>query len=713
MPQRRLSIRTIAAVTGRLLALALVLAMAVLNVVDPPVLTRVRDVGADFFQRLAPRGDEGLPAPIVAIDEASLRRYGQWPWPRTLLARLVRRIADGHPRVLGVDIVFAEPDRMSPASLAASLPDLPPSEASVLAALPSNDTALAAAFRLVPTVLGLEVSFEPEPAVPHLRVPLVQQQGGDPIGFLPQFPYLLASLPELTMAQAGAAVLASAADPDGTVRCVPLFVVAQAHLLPGLAPEMLRVAGGQGGFGIAAEADGIRAVSVAGIAMPTDAQGRACLHFSPSYAGRYISAADLLDGTADPAEFAGKAVLLGLTGAGLLDLKQTPLGPVQGVEIHAQVIESALAGSLLRPLPRGRLIATAILVLAGLIPIFALPHRRAALALLLFAGEILLLGGGAFALFRFGNWQVDAVLPILAALLSFGAMQGASLRAAEATRRSLALELLRERESKARLEGELYVAKAIQMGLLPHQFPGAPARPDIEMYALLEPARMVGGDLYDFLFLDMRRLFFVVADVSGKGVPAALFMAMSKEVLRAATVQHGDALDLVFDEANAKISSASNDMLAEGADMMFVTVFAGVLDTVTGLLVYTCAGHDAPLLLRDLTHVVEIDGPGGPPLGALDQFPYPIERRQLLPGDTMILFTDGVTEAENPARDLYGASRFRRTVLAAGTEHPRGIIEYVREDLRRFVAGAEQADDITLFAIRWLGPQSVQPVSAP
>jgi serine phosphatase RsbU (regulator of sigma subunit)/CHASE2 domain-containing sensor protein len=697
------------AVSARLAAVAVVVVFAGLRLADPPFVEAIRDKGFDLEQRLAPRGDEGLPAPIVAIDEASLRKYGQWPWPRTLLARLVRRIGDGKPAVLGVDIVFAEPDRMSPERLADELPGLPPAVARALADQPSGDAALAQAFQSVPTVLGLDAMNERQdrPAQ-RLRTALIRQAGPDPTPFLPHFPYLLASIPELVASGTGAAVLVAAADGDGIVRCMPLFVDAGGRILPGLALEMVRIATGGGTLGVETGHDGVAAGVVAGLRVPTDRDGRACIHFSPSYAGRYVSAADLLDGTVDPARFAGKAVLLGLTGAGLLDLKQTPLGPTQGVEVHAQLIESMLAGSLLRALPRPGPSEAGLILATGLLAVLALPGRRPAIAGAALVPIVAGAATAAFAGFVYADLMIDPILPSLAAVSAFGVMQGASLRRAEASRRRLTAELQREREVKARLDGELYVARAIQMGLLPHHFPGPPARLDVEMHALLEPARMVGGDLYDFLFLDMRRLFFAVADVSGKGVPAALFMAMSKEVLRAAAVQHGESLDRVFAAANEKISSASGDMLAEGADMMFVTVFAGVLDLVTGMLVYACAGHDAPLLLRGGTPVGEIASVGGPPLGTVDDFPYPVDRRQLDRGDLVLVFTDGVSEADDDAGNLYGVARLRGMAATLLDAAPRVLVDEVREDVKRFASGTDQADDITLMAIRWLGPPGGQ-----
>ena len=151
---------------------------------------------------------------------------------------------------------------------------------------------------------------------------------------------------------------------------------------------------------------------------------------------------------------------------------------------------------------------------------------------------------------------------------------------------------------EARLDGELNAARAIQLGLLPRHFPGPPDRRDLEVFASIEPARMVGGDLYDFVLLDPEHLSFAIADVSGKGVPAALFMAMTKEVLHTATLRYRNALDRVFNEANDKISAASEELGAGGTNMMFVTVFAGILDLASGMLVYVNAGHDSPFVIR-------------------------------------------------------------------------------------------------------------------
>lgn len=674
------SLSAIFSAPGRALALVILGLLIALRAWAPGLLMPVALRGFDREQRIAPRAHEPLPVRIVAIDEKSLAKYGQWPWPRELVAKLVHRIAAGHPRVLGVDVIFAESD-----------PD---------------DAALAEAFGEVPTVLAIGSSDVPESAAPgRSRVTIVRQSGPDPRPFLIAYPYFLRSIPELSKAARGQGAVLDDPDPDGTTRRMPLFVIGQGQLVPALSLEMLRVAAGDGALEIVTAGDGVRSCSVDGFSIPTDAHGRVYPHLMPSYDYRYISAADLLDGSYNPVTLQGFFILLGVTGQGVAEVRQTPLGLMSGVDIEAQAIECMLTGNLLRRPSNLYSVEIVLVLAAGLIIIFTLPYSRPRIAGVSFLILILILFGVSFACFYFFNLLVDTVWPSAASLATFGVMLVLTLRAAEVARRRLAVELENERQIEARLEGELGAARSIQMGLLPHRFPGPPERRDVDLYALIEPARMVGGDLYDFILLDSSRLFFAIADVSGKGVAAALFMATTKEVLHDAVAQHDEALDQAFAAANARISATSGDMAGAGGDMMFVTVFAGILNLVSGMLAYVNAGHDSPFVIRNGADTTELSRAGGPPLGTVDDFQYSVERRQLTPGDLLLLYTDGVTEAEGPDHSFYTTGRLERLLRSAPTAGARDLVEFVREDVRRFAADAEQADDITLLAVRWTGSE--------
>lgn len=679
---------------GRSIALALLAAALAIYIADPRLLRETRDRGFDVAQHLWPLTPGNLLVRVVAIDEEALKRWGQWPWPRGLVGQLVQRIAAAKPLVLGVDILFPESDRLSPPNFARTVPDLPGSVSEALAGLPSSDATLAKAFAAVPTVLGAAPSNEPTAAAGMRRVTLIRQIGDDPRPYLTSYKSAIRTLPEIAGAARSEAALTDEPDDDGLVRSVPLLTQAQGQLIPTFALEVIRVAAGIPSIAVTTGTAGIEGVSLGDVFVATDRRGKAYLHFGPPRP-RFISAAAVLDAAFDPKQLEGQIVLLGVTGLGLLDQKLTPFGLTQGIDVHAQLIESILGNTLLHRPPSTFWIEIALLLLGGMAVTGLLRYDSPAVAGTVAVGIVAGLLGGEFAAFRFAGWLVDGFYPAVVTVLAFGTMLGGNLRATQIARRRLAEELEHERQVTARLEGELAAARTIQMGLLPHRFPAFPERPDIDLYARIEPARAVGGDLFDYLLIDERRLFFLIADVSGKGIPAALFMAMTKEVVRDAVQRHGHALDRILTEVNAKTAAASGEM-----DMMFVTAFAGVLDLESGELLYASAGHDRPFLIHDNRGLRQLDTEGGPPLGVVEDFNFPVERDCLEGGAVLLLYTDGVTEAQDAGGGFYSAARLSMTLSQLPGDSAKAIVDSCFEAVRRFVGNAEQADDITVLAIR-------------
>ncbi len=244
---------------------------------------------------------------------------------------------------------------------------------------------------------------------------------------------------------------------------------------------------------------------------------------------------------------------------------------------------------------------------------------------------------------------------------------------------------------------ELEVAAKIQMGMLPGTFPAFPERKDFGIYALMHPAKDVGGDFYDFYLLDENHLVVTVADVSGKGIPAALFMAMSKTILRNCVMMAKQQEDLA-----AVLENANHQLCQNNESAMFVTVLLGVLDLRTGRFVYADAGHCPPLL-----------GHGGSygflpmekccMLGLLEQ-PYEQQSIDLSPGDTLFLYTDGVSEAMDEQRNQFTEQRIRDTLDALPPEEAiEDILPEVLERIRQHAGDAEQSDDITMLGLRYYG----------
>jgi adenylate cyclase len=219
----------------------------------------------------------------------------------------------------------------------------------------------------------------------------------------------------------------------------------------------------------------------------------------------------------------------------------------------------------------------------------------------------------------------------------------------------------------------------------------------VQVAALLEPARTVGGDFFDCLQLDRNRVFFVLADVSGKGMPAAVFMALSKATIKAAVARGGDL--------GAAMSRAAAEISRENPEQLFVTAFAAILDTRTGMLECCNAGHEPPYVLTAQGSLERLPNAGGPPLCTLDGFEYATAYRELAPGDGLFVISDGVTEAMNGRQALYGAHQLELALrFVPRGAPPAEAIGKVREDVRRFVGDAVASDDITLLALRWRGP---------
>ncbi len=258
------------------------------------------------------------------------------------------------------------------------------------------------------------------------------------------------------------------------------------------------------------------------------------------------------------------------------------------------------------------------------------------------------------------------------------------------------MNLLKERsleKAKLLMEGELSVARDIQMSLVPKTFPPAPVREEFSLYATLEPAREVGGDLYDFYFVENNRLFFMIGDVSGKGVPAALFMAVTRTVMKA-RMQPADA-------GLGRIVSNVNKTLCEGNDAsMFVTAFCGFLDILTGKVTYINAGHNPPAIVRSDGSVSFMKISANVPLGVLDDMVYEEAHLQLQPGDTIVLYTDGVTEAVNRQQEFFTDARLLRILEGVHQMTAQGIVEKTLSAVQNFASGAPPADDITLLALR-------------
>ena len=392
-------------VLGRALAsrrtfgLFLVACLIPLRIWDPHLLEELRLRSFDLYQNVKPRTSTIRPVVIVDIDEDSVNAFGQWPWPRSLLADLLTRLYEMDSVAVGFDVVFAEPDRASPSEAVKNFRNLDEGTRELLAHLPSNDDIFAQAIEHGKVVLGQSGTNTINIRWPGKRPETsFATVGPDPRPFLFGFPYLLRNLPALEQVAAGRGLFSIQPERDGIVRRVPIVMTAEDKIVPALTLDMLRVLAGSSTILVRSDEAGVHTVAVPGLELPTDQNGRIWIHYRRNDKTLYVSAKDVIEGKVAPDRFAGKIVLLGTSAIGLLDVKTTPVTrAMPGVEVHAQLLESALTQSLLsRP---GYAIAVEMLaaVVAG-----------AALALLAPIASALTLFAVAFfaaAVFAAGSWM--------------------------------------------------------------------------------------------------------------------------------------------------------------------------------------------------------------------------------------------------------------------------------------------------------------------
>lgn len=436
----------------RLAALAAAIALLLLRVLDPEPVQGLRHAYFDNLQQLWPRpvASEASAIVIIDIDDASLEKIGQWPWPRTRLADLVERCAAAGAVAAGFDVLFSEPDRTSPQHLAASMTHWPAATRAALRTLPDHDQALAASFSALPVVLAMAGQPQGDPP-PAAALPVQTALGGDPVQRVMKFPGVLSSLPELTAAAAGLGWISLAPSVDGVVRQAPLLAAHGDRVFPALSIELLRIAlGGKGWIALMSDA-GLEQLAFqteqGELTIPLDPNGLHWVHYTrPGAAAETIPAWRVLAGEADAA-LRGRLILVGSSALGFNDLHPTPASPrLPGIEVHANILDTILQGQFLVR-PSWALGAE----LGGLALLALLLWRTSARCGPL--GWAALVGGAALALaalgvglFRAERWLIDVSYPLVF-LLCLGALWGAAI----------ALRLFNERQ-RIRLAFRQYLA---------------------------------------------------------------------------------------------------------------------------------------------------------------------------------------------------------------------------------------------------------------
>ena len=663
---------------------------------DPSFVARLRLLGFDILQQTQPRSpDPSYPVRIVDIDERSIRAFGSWPWRRDVLASLVDKLFAAGVRVVVFDMVFPEPsvgplENVPPAVRGS--PDLKPLIDKLMQTGTVDDD-FARSIARHPTVLGIIGASQAAAGPPKAKAAFATI-GDNVQHFVPTFAGASGNLPAFENAAAGIGALNWFPDHDQILRRIPIVVGISNTLFPSLAAETLRVlqrastirvrSAGDGGF---AGNRGITRIAVGETVIPTDRDGQLWLWFSRHDPKRSLSAADLLQGKAQKGSLDGRIAIVGTSAPGLLDLRATPLDPIiSGVEINAQAIEQLLSGRLLVR-PDYALGMEIVLTVASAFLLGYMVYRWG-------AGVSAVVGFASVCVFSLASLVafsrgllLDAMFPIMTSSAAYVFGTGYLYYEAEGERN-------RGREALRRIAMEMEAAAQIQRTFLPKESPTGPLDHTFEVFAVMRPAKAVGGDFYDYFLIDDNTLAVALGDVSGKGVPAALFMSVSRTVLRAIAFEGADP--------GAVLSKVNAILARDNSESMFVTIFYAVLDLRTGVLAFSSAGHDDGLLLTG-ANTCEPLRYMGPAIGLIETAEYPTATRTLLPGDMLLLLTDGITEAFDSEGRVFGSDR----VVSSATKQPYAsaveLVQSLDDEVSRFSAGTEQSDDITCVALRFKG----------
>ena len=672
-------VRLRAGAAGVLIALAAGLLAA------SPALDGLRGFSIDLLTMLRWHafGDvhplESSPAVVLALDEETFRTPPFEGSPSVTwtpeIGRVLSAIIDGGAKVVGFDIVF-------PTSIEQSA--VPFGDETLGARLGGFDRdflrALALGARAGKVVLG-EVQHQDNPVMPSPG-----QRAA--VGF-------------------GRNIRALNAydDPDGVIRRMPLVFTVDGEPVPSMAAELAARATGAPASAKVATAGAVAGTITLNFAGGADdiptfslADLHACAEkddkdfFRRHFDGKVVLIGTLLD--VEDRKITSKRFATAPEGAHAerCALARPAVGQtftrdsISGVYIHATAVNNLIRGDALIEFGRvGTGIASFALAALAVAAALALGPNAAALA---FLGIAAAWSAGATIAFR-DALAVPLVEPLATALSALSAAIGYRLVVAD---RIMAAQLAQKRAHEA----EMASAAAIQRAMLPGMQPSDVAEGQLDIFADMIPAREVGGDLYDIVKLDGNQVVITIGDVCGKGVPASLFMAITQTVMRL-VVRTGQDLQ-------AEINAANKMLVANNREDMFTTLFCGVIDAPSGTMTYCNCGHNPPLVLRRGESTFEPLRNCGPPLGIVDDVSYVPRSIALAPGDLLLLYTDGVTEAEDSQSAQFGMKRLEQAILEMRGHPARRAVEHVIKRVAEFAKGAPQSDDITCVAVVWNEP---------
>ena len=650
-----------------------------LKIINPSIIKSISYLSFDLYQKVFVEKKGDTDVVIIDIDETSLGKFGQFPWSRSVFAKIIDQVETSNPKAIGFDIFFTEKDKQSPDEIIKSY-GLIPSDIVDLQKLKGHDDVFADKLKGAKTVTAVLGSNVPSHSNYDRKAKArFLSKGGDPKQFTYSYPYSIGSLEKLEKEVKGLGSISFLDQLDGIIRSLPLIVRFNNKIYPTMGLEMVRVGANQKNIYIELNEVGINRISARPYKVDSDPNGIIWIKYKQPQKKQYISAGDVFDGKFQTDFFKDKYVLIGASAQGLFDLVKTPLGiTIPGVEVHANVIENILDQSYLVRNPNTYIFELLFSIIIALLTFILSQKIKPKYSLSVFFGNLLFIIIIGFSIYKFRSELVDISYPIFILTITF--LTGLYFRFIEENKLALA-----NLQKEAKLLKERELAAGVQKSLFPDI-----SKFENFIFAKNVPARDVSGDYFDVVRSTPEEYFFTLADVSGKGVKAGMYMAKASSIFRTLTNLKFPLEKVVF--------GVNNELVEAKFKGMFVTAVFGKLNIKTGELVFINAGHES-ILTFDKGKNYEYIKSDMPPIGIVKYFTESMVKSNTmnLKDKTFVVYTDGVTEGYLKNGEELGAEGVQNIINSIENINPKNIVLGIEKELNW---GAEKLrDDITCMAI--------------
>ena len=667
----------------------ILLILIIIRIQNPEFVKSISSISFDSYQKIFKYNEKQDDIIIVDIDEPSLAKFGQFPWGRNVFSKILENINKEDPKSVGFDIFFSEKDKQSPEEIIKTYSIEDVNIKNALQSIEGHDEKFQKTLKETKSVLAVFGSLVPTKGTYNRKGKArIFAKGGNVKNYVYNYKYSLGSIPILEKNSKGLGSINYITQSDAVVRSLPLIMVFNDKLFPSFGLEMIRIGEKKRSIITNLNDNGIKNISIKPYVFNTDKNSLIWVKYNRSINNNYISAEKVFDNNFDNNFFKDKYVLIGASAKGLFDTVKIPTGEtVPGVQVHANVIDNLLKNNFLKRNDKIFIFELIVSILISIIAFVISQRIKPKYSLsIIFIGLIIIFVIGLI-IYKFRSELIDVSYPMIMISITF--LTGLYFRFLQENK--IALQNL-QKEAKLLKEREL--AGGVQKSL----FPDISAFENF-VYAKNIPARDVSGDYFDVMKVGPEEYYFTLADVSGKGVKAGMYMAKASSIFRTLSNLKFPLERVVF--------GVNNEIIEAKFKGMFVTAVFGKFNPISGDLTYINAGHES-IMLFDKSKKIEFIESDLPPIGIMKYFAESMVKSNTIniKDKTFVVYTDGVTEGYLPNGEEFGAVGVENIVKEMDIITPKELVEKVTSTLNWGIP--KLRDDITCMAINFDNPTEIE-----